>query len=98
METYDRAYNTSFHRNIESTQYNAASAITGAVRGTSKEKLYQELGFLSLQQRRWYKKLDCLFKIINNQFTELSFSIGLFTKHKTFCEKLKKYSPTLYKT
>ena len=28
---YDRAYNTSFHQNIESIQYNAALAITGAV-------------------------------------------------------------------
>ena len=48
----DRAYNTSFHLNIESIQYNAALAITGAVGGTSREKLYQELGFESLQQRR----------------------------------------------
>ena len=46
---YDRAYNTSFHQNIESIQYNAALAITGTVRGTSREKFYQELGFESLQ-------------------------------------------------
>ena len=64
---YDRAYNTSFHQNIESIQYNATLAITGAVRGTSREKPYQELGFESFQQRRWYRKLCCLFKIINNQ-------------------------------
>ena len=49
---YDRAYNTSFHQNIESIQNTAALAITGAVRGTSREKLCQELGFESLQQRR----------------------------------------------
>ena len=30
--------NTSFHQNIESIQYNAILAITGAVRGISKEK------------------------------------------------------------
>ena len=30
---------------IESLQYNAALAITGAIRGSSKEKLFQELGF-----------------------------------------------------
>ena len=36
---YDRAYNTSFHQNIESIQYNAALAITGAVRRTSREEL-----------------------------------------------------------
>ena len=64
---YDRAYKTSFHQNMESIQYNAALAITGAVRGTSREKLYQEFGFESLQQGRWYRKLCCLFKIINNQ-------------------------------
>ena len=33
---YDRANTTSFHQIIESIQYNAALAITGAVRGTSK--------------------------------------------------------------
>ena len=52
---------------MESIQHNAALAITGAVRGTSWEKLYQELGFESFQQRRWYRKLFCLFKIISNQ-------------------------------
>ena len=95
---YDRAYNTSFHQNIESIQYNAALAITGAVRGTSREKLYQELGFESLQQRRWYRKLCCLFKIINNQsVTELSLSISLLTMQQIFCTKLRKHYPTSYK-
>ena len=42
-------HNTSFHQNIDSIQYNAVLAITGAVIGTSREKLYQELGFQSLQ-------------------------------------------------
>ena len=72
---YDRAYNTSFHQNIESIQYNAALAITGAVRGTSREKLYQTLRFESLQQRRWYRKLCCLFKIINNQSQRYLFQL-----------------------
>ena len=31
---YDRAYNESFHQKLESIQYNAALAITGAIRGT----------------------------------------------------------------
>ena len=38
---YDQAYNMSFHHKLESIQYNACLAITGAIRGTSKEKLYQ---------------------------------------------------------
>ena len=76
METiYDRAYNTSFHQNIESIQYNTALAITGAVRGTSREKIYQELGFESLQQERWYRKLCCLFKIISNQLPTYLFQL-----------------------
>ena len=39
----------------------------GAVRENSIEKLYQELGFESLQQRHWYGKLCCLFRIMKNQ-------------------------------
>ena len=58
---YDKAYNSSFHQNLKKIQYNLALAITGAIRGTSKEKLYQELGLESLKKRRWYRKL-CYFK------------------------------------
>ena len=42
---YDEANNGSFHQKIESMQYNAALAIIGATRGTSREKLYNELSF-----------------------------------------------------
>ena len=38
---YDQAFNNSFHAKIESIQYNACLAITGAIRGTSREKIYQ---------------------------------------------------------
>ena len=72
---YDRAYNTSFHQNLESIKYNAALAITGAVRGTYREKLYEKLGFESLQQRRWYRKLCCLFKTIKNQSPRYLFQL-----------------------
>ena len=47
---YDQAYTTSFHQKIESVQYNSALAITGAIRGTSKEKLYHELGLNPLKK------------------------------------------------
>ena len=46
---YDQSYNMSFHQKLESIQYNACLTITGAIRGTSKENLYQELGLESLQ-------------------------------------------------
>ena len=64
---YDQAYNLSFHQKLESIQYNAALALTGAIRSSSREKLYQELGLESLQLRRWYRKLCCFYKIYNKQ-------------------------------
>ena len=64
---YDQHYNNSFHQKLESILYVAALAITGAIRGSSREKLYQELGLESLKQRRWFRKLCYFFKITKNQ-------------------------------
>ena len=61
---YDQAFNNCFDERLESIQYDAALAITGTIRGRSREKFYQELGFESLQQQRWYRKLCLFFKII----------------------------------
>ena len=49
---YDQTYNLSFHQKLESIQFNAASALTGEIRGSSREKLYQELGLKSVQLPR----------------------------------------------
>ena len=49
---YDQTFNESFHQRIESIQYNAGIVITGVIRDTSSEKLYQELGLESLKSRR----------------------------------------------
>ena len=64
---YDQTFNESFHQRIESIQYNAAIAITGAIRGTSSEKLYQELGLESLRSRRSLRKLCLFYKIYKNK-------------------------------
>ena len=40
---YDKMFNATFHQKIESIQYNAYLAMTAAIRGRSKEKMYQEL-------------------------------------------------------
>ena len=48
---YDRAFKESFQNKLESVQYNAPLAITGAVRDSSRETLYQELGLHSLKAR-----------------------------------------------
>ena len=64
---YDQTFHESFHQRIESIQYNAAIAITGAIRGTSSKKLYQELGLESLRSRRWLRKLCLFYKIYKNK-------------------------------
>ena len=63
---YDNSSNETFCQMIESVQYNAAFAITGAIPGSSLEKLYQELGFESLRDRKWYRKLCFYYKIRHN--------------------------------
>ena len=72
---YDQAHNASFHQKLESLQYNSCLAITGAIHGSSREKLYQELGFESLQQRRWYRKLCSFYKVFKNGSPRYLFSI-----------------------
>ena len=64
---YDQPNNDSFCEKLESIQYQAALAITGAIQGTSRDKIYAELGLESLKARRWFKRLSCMFKIINEQ-------------------------------
>ena len=49
-----------FREKLESLQYNACVAITGAIRGTSSEEIFQELGFGSLKLRRWFRKVSFL--------------------------------------
>ena len=50
---------------IESVQYQAALAITGTWQGTSRIKLYNELGLESLSDRRSLNRIIQLFKIKN---------------------------------
>ena len=63
---YDQPNNKNFVNKLESIQYNAALAITGAIKGTSKERLFGELGFESLSKRRWYRRMCMFWKIVNN--------------------------------
>ena len=57
---------------MESIQNNAALAITDAIRSTTREKLYQELGLESLRKRRSYRKIskghypEYFFKILSS--------------------------------
>ena len=61
---YDQPHIDSFINKVESVQYNAALAITGAIKGTSKERIYRELGFESLADRRWFRRMCTFWKIV----------------------------------
>ena len=63
---YDQPNNEQFCNMIERVQYNAALAITGAIKGTSQQKIYNELGFESLRFRRWFRRLFAFYKIKPN--------------------------------
>ena len=51
---------------LEKTQYQAALAITGAWKGTNTDKIYEELGWESLDQRRVFRRLTMAYKIFKN--------------------------------
>ena len=51
---------------LESVQYSAALAVSGTWKGTSREKLYAELSWESLNSRRWSRRLILFYKFINN--------------------------------
>ena len=54
---------------IGKVQYQAALAITGTWQGTNRNKLYEELGWESLNDRRWCRRLIQLYKIRNYTYT-----------------------------
>ena len=78
---YDQPNNESFNQKIERIQYNAAFAITGAIRGTSQKKLYDELGFESLKFRHWFRKLCIFYKIKNTDIPGYLFDLIPQTNH-----------------
>ena len=58
---YDQPHIHSSMNKFES-QYKAALAITGAIKGTSKERIYHELGSESLpDNRQWFRKMEMVY-------------------------------------
>ncbi|MCH2389817.1 MAG: reverse transcriptase family protein [Nitrospinales bacterium] len=53
---------------IEMVQYQAAKIVTGAWQGTSRAKLYEDLGWETLQNRRITRKLCLIYEIQKNRF------------------------------
>ena len=55
-------------KEVEKIQYKAARIVSGAWKGTSRDKLYENLGWESLQSRRTTRKLCILYEVKNTNF------------------------------
>ena len=91
---YDQPNIDSFCEKLASIQYKAALAITGAIKGTSRDRIYAELGLESLKARRWYKRLSCMFKIMNEQAP--SYLINLIPKYNQIIRTRNSHIPIFH--
>ena len=55
---------------LETTQYQAAIAVTGTWKGTNRDKILEELGWETLDMRRMYRRLVQFYKIMNGPSPE----------------------------
>ena len=63
---YDKPFNESFKTKIKMIQYrNNSLVIIEAIKGTSRDRLYQEIGLEFLADRRWSRKIFFFHKIVN---------------------------------
>ena len=95
-----------FHmEKLESEQYSAARAITGAWKGTSQEKLLEELEWETLEKRRWSRRLILFYKIVNNitppytrspYLQELPYSLRAKTVTGQIHARIEKYELSFY--
>ena len=66
---YGKLNSKTFINKIEKGQYDTLLAVTGAIRGTSWEELYAELGIEFLKFRQWFRKLACFYKYLVYRIT-----------------------------
>ena len=59
-------------KKIESLYYKAASPITG----TSRDKIYEELGLESLWSKRWYKRPSHMLRIMKVEAPNYLLNLG----------------------
>ena len=95
---YDRASNESFHQSLESLQYNAAIAVTGTIRGTSSENLFQGLGLETLKSRRWLRKLCLFYKLIKEKSPTYLFQLIPENNTSYSTKSVQKSQILLFKT
>ena len=81
---YDKPRNQNFQNKLEKVQYKSCLAITGAIQGTSRQKMYNELGLHTLIERRWHTKLTFFYKIVNGLLPEYLYSYLKFPSQENY--------------
>ena len=89
---YDQPHISFFCKKLKSVRYKAVLTITGATQGTSREKIFQELGLESLKSRRWFRRLCCMFKIMKNEAP--NYLISFMPKREQIFNTRNKHLPT----
>ena len=64
---HNPTFKLEFTKRLESVQYSAALAVSGAWKGTNMDRLYEEKGWEPLYYRRWQRRLTHFYKLINSQ-------------------------------
>ena len=72
---YDQPNNEVLCQQIMTVQYIASLAITGAIKGTSRLKLYNEIGLESLKIRQWFRKFYAFYKIKSTGLSSYLFDL-----------------------
>ena len=73
---YDKSDNENVQNEIEKVQYKACLTITGAIYGTTREKIDEELWLHLLVERRWRSKLIFFYK--NSKWFSVWLSLFVF--------------------
>ena len=81
---YDKPKNENFQNKLEKVQYRACLAITNAIQGSSKDRLYDESGLYSLTNRRWKSKLIFFYKIVNGMLPNYLYSFLDFPSQENY--------------
>ena len=63
-----------FNQKLKSGQYNFNLTLSGAIRGSSREKIDQKLDLEPFQRRRWYRRLCLCYRVFNRN-KPVNFSI-----------------------
>ena len=61
----DKPFNEYFKTKSKMNQCRAALVITWTIKGSSRDRFYQEIGLESLADRRWSRKIFFFHKIVN---------------------------------